>query len=162
MQVSHASLHPVGRVGLLLMVPMLLAWLADQSLLALGFNRFPLTPPPLPARGLAEVLLWGPLVETAMLLCAAAAVTQAQSFRQPNAQSVTVCAGIIGIAFVSSHLIQNGPAAFASLPMAVLLSTGAVYTVQKSDKRLWVRCGWNLFAIHAIYNATLLWMDFAL
>lgn len=145
-----------GGIGLLLGTPILLAWLAVRalSMLAHGEDAVASLPLRLP---LARVLLMGPLLETALLMLAAAAVARALALRQPHASAnVAICAGMVGLSFIGSHVLQSGVAALASLPMALLLSLGAACAVQQENQRAWARHGVVLFAIHVLYNAWLL------
>lgn len=143
-------------VGLLLTVPLLMAWLAIQVLPILGRDQHSAV---LPSSDLSMYgfLLWGPLLETALLLLASASVTYLLARRKfGRADNTATCTGIIGLSFVASHLLQNGTAALASLPMAILLSAGAAHAVQQFHILVIVRVGLALFAIHALYNASLL------
>ncbi len=145
-----------GGIGLLLGAPVLLAWLAVRSLSMLAHGGDALASPPL-RPPLARVLLMGPLLETALLMLSAAAVARALARRQPHASTnVAICAGIVGLSFIGSHVLQSGVAALASLPMALLLSVGAAYAVKQENKLAWARHGLALFAIHVLYNAWLL------
>lgn len=147
----------VGAVfGLLLTVPLLMAWLATQALPFLDTDRHS-TMLPSTGQSLSWLLLWGPLSETALLLLASAAVTQMLARRKPgSADNAAICTAIIGLSFIASHLLQNGTAALASLPMAILLSAGAAHAVHRFRLFFMLRVGLALFAIHALYNASLL------
>lgn len=147
-----------GILILLLTVPVLLAWLAVKWLQVIEIAHSPYQPAPFsPHRSLSKLLLWGPLLETVMLLLAAAAVARLLAKRQPGCvANALICAGVIGSAFVASHLLQVGVAALASAPMALLLSIGAAYAVHQPHAVVMARNGFALYACHALYNAAIL------
>lgn len=145
-----------GALGLLLTLPLLLAWLAVQVLPILDRDRHPAVSL-LSYRPLSWLLVWGPLLETVLLLLAAATVAQVLAKRQPESiYNTAICTGIVGLSFVASHILQSGTAALASLPMGLLLSAGAAYAVQRACRFGLVRHALALFGGHALYNASLL------
>jgi hypothetical protein len=114
---------------------------------------------------LACLLAWGPLLETVLLILAARAVldvldqcdTPAGRLRGDR-HADTTCGVLVSISFFASHLIQNGPAAAASLPMALLLSAGAVHAARRSFRSTFLLHGPVLFTLHAGYNAAVLYL----
>ncbi|MGW8394395.1 hypothetical protein [Pseudoduganella sp. HUAS MS19] len=142
--------------GLLLALPLSLAWLAAR--LAPQLGQWPAGgASPLAAQALPQLVLVGPLLETGQLLLAAALVGRLPAQRSAAAgQGMLPCAAIIAFAFVASHVALRGTGAFASLPMALLLSAGAVLAVRQARAAMRAAYGAALFAAHAWYNAALL------
>ncbi len=140
-----------GGAGLVLALPVALAWAAAHCAQRLdtrqGTEAATAVEP-----SLGRVLLWGPLYETVLLLAAAAAL--ARLLARDHA-----AAGLICLAFLSSHVAQRGGIALVSLPMAWLLSLGAVRAVRQRCPRTRGWQGGLLFLVHAWYNAALLWFS---
>ncbi|WP_431478301.1 hypothetical protein [Massilia eburnea] len=141
---------------LLLALPWSLAWLAAR--LVLPLERWSARPAaPLAAQALPQLVLVGPLLETLQLMLAAALVGRLLSPCRPvGGQGVLHCTGIVAVAFIASHVALRGMGALASLPMALMLSAGAVCAVRQGRAVLQAKCGVILFAAHAWYNAALL------
>lgn len=140
----------------LLLLPLPLAWLAAR--LAIPLSRWSSRPvSPLAAPALPQLVLVGPLLETVQLMFAAALLVRLLAPRGTGAgQGMLHCAGIVALAFIASHVALRGMAALASLPMALLLSAGAVFAVRQARAMPRAICGLILFAVHALYNAALL------
>ncbi|NML16088.1 hypothetical protein [Azohydromonas caseinilytica] len=150
----------LGRsAGLLLVLPVALAWLSSRGLAWLG------APPPQAspsAAMLAWLLWWGPLLETALLLAAAAAVTWRATRHRPSAGAGRVaCTLIIGLSFLVAHVPQSGPAALASMPMALLLAGRAAHAVRQPARQVGLVHAPALYAMHVAYNASVLWIGSA-
>jgi hypothetical protein len=157
MTVTGSSIQRrTGVIGLLLSAPLLLAWLAVQSLKLLGTGQ-QWEMQATPGQSLPRVLLLGPLLETVLMMTAAVVVAQVLARRQPGTgDHLATSAGLIGLSFVASHLLSKGAAALVSAPMAFLLSACAVYAVQQPNKVTLVMRGFVLFVMHSLYNASLL------
>jgi hypothetical protein len=150
-----------GVVIALLTMPLLLAWLAVQMLPVLGSGQHSMMPSSGPS--MLWLLLWGPLLETALLLLASAVIANALAKRKPGgAGNTATCTGIVGFSFAATHLLQNGSMALVSLPAALMLSAGTVHAVQHFCIPVMVRHGLALSALHALYNASLLGFSGAL
>ena len=156
-----AMLQRPGRaIGLVLVLPLLLAWQSTQTLLVFadaGAGHA------VPHQPVFRLVLWGPLLETVLLILAAKVVSHAiashevrHSTQRNPGRTVVACSTILGMSFVGSHLVQNGEAALASLPMGLLLSAGTAYAAQRPAKSVLVQHGPTLFAMHAVYNAAVL------
>ncbi|WEF31394.1 hypothetical protein [Pseudoduganella chitinolytica] len=142
--------RPSG-AALALSVPVALAWAVAFCAQRLG-TRQGTEAVTAVGSSLGRVLLWGPLYETVLLLAAAAAL--ARLLARDHA-----AAGLICLAFLSSHVAQRGGIALLSLPMAWLLSLGAVRAVRQRCPRSRAWQVGLLFLVHAWYNAALLWFS---
>jgi heme/copper-type cytochrome/quinol oxidase subunit 3 len=147
----------LGRsTGLLVALAVPLAWLSGRLLAWLD------APVPHPAPSVAmltRLLWWGPLMETALLLLAAFAVNRmAIRRRQRDGEGLAACTLIVGASFLAAHLLQFGPAALASAPAALLLAGVAAHAAQQPARQALLTRGPALFAMHAAYNASVLWM----
>lgn len=140
----------------LLTLPLSLAWLAVRLLVHLG-SWSPRPVSPLAVQALPQLVLVGPALETVQLMLAAALVGRLLAQRRPDAgRNILQCAGIVAFAFIASHVALRGIAALASLPMALLLSGGAVLAVGPARTALRAAYGLILYVVHAWYNAALL------
>jgi hypothetical protein len=152
--------RPDRAIGLVLVLPLLLAWQSAQTLPVLadaGASHAVLHKP------VSQLVLWGPLLETALLILAARVVSRAIASRKAGIstqrnprRTLVACSTIIGMSFVGSHLAQNGEAALASLPMGLLLSAYVAHAAQQPAKSVLIQHGPRLFAMHAVYNAAVL------
>lgn len=144
-----------GRVALVAVLPLLLAAVAVQELP--GAHGVAAAP------GIARALVWGPLLETVLLLTAARLVDRAmgpagQRRRTEAADTgrFLACTGIVGFSFWATHVVQNGSPAWATLPMALLMAACAARHAGDSPGRVCKLAGPMLFTMHAVYNAGIL------
>lgn len=147
--------HRGRSTAVLMALPVPLAWLSS-CLLSGGQAR----PAPPSADLLWRLLLWGPLLETALLLLAVLAVSRwALRHQRRGGTGMAATTLIVGMSFLAAHWLQAGVAALASAPMALLMAGVAAQAVLHPAYRTWAARGGLLFAMHALYNgAVLCWM----
>lgn len=144
-----------GRVALAAVLPLLLAAVAVQELP--GSHGWAAAP------GIGRALVWGPLLETVLLLTAARLVDRVMGpaglQRCTDAADTgrfVACTGVVGFSFWAAHAVQNGSPAWATLPMVLLMAAYAARHAGDSPGRLCKVAGPMLFTMHAVYNTGIL------
>lgn len=143
------------RVALVMVLPLLLA--------AVGVQEFRGSRDVAAAPSIAHALLWGPLLETALLLAVARLVDRVMGQAgSPRPKDATVthrfvaCTAVVGVSFWAAHTLQNGHPAWATLPMALLMAAYAARHADDSPGTVCRRAGPTLFTMHAMYNGGVL------
>lgn len=129
---------------------LLVGALASAAVAFVGVE--PVAPESSHGRSALVVLLWGPALETALMLAFAALFRAVQRRTRAHDSGLVASTILVGSAFVAAHVIQNGPAALVSAPMAYALAAGAAYAVRVPRWPARAALAGALILLHAMYN----------